>query len=150
MGEINLTKRDLFAANKRAFVDIFGDPFATPEPIPGHYQTLKGRGPVAAMKNNFDEGKATRNPASPNIIDFFCDVERIIDDTLTDGERVKFRDTYLYEETGRLTQDERTDIEQRLGRVLRAKAVSPVRRYFTVLRRSIPSDHERSNHTNRK
>jgi hypothetical protein len=129
------TSRTLFAANKNAFDDIFGDPFAK-EPLTGHYQILKSRSSVEAMKNNFDEGKATRNTASPNIIDFFCDVDKVVADTLTEDEHHRFILTYILEVSdGGLTQKERMDIEQRLGRILRAKKISPVRRYFQVVRR---------------
>lgn len=137
MGEHNVreTKRERFVNNKWAFDDVFGDPFAVPEPTNGHYQTLKSRGAVAAMKNNFDEGKATRNPAAPNIMDFFCDVEKVVNDNLTPDEVRKFVNTYFYEKPdGEFNQKERTDVEQRLGRVLRAKKISPVRRYFTTIR----------------
>lgn len=141
---MNETGRERFAANKRAFDDVFGDPFAKPEPITGQYQALKSRGPVAAMKNNFDEGKSTRNPATPNIIDFFCDVERVAKRTLTAPEWDKFVDVYLYEdsEVG-FTQKERSGIEQRLGRMFRANKISPISRYFTSTRRR-PHEHDRS------
>lgn len=137
MGEQNVreTKHERFVDNKWAFDDVFGDPFTTPEPMSGHYQTLKSRGAVAAMKNNFDEGKATRNPAAPNIMDFFCDVEKVLSQHLTPDESVKFVHTYILEDQDQgFTQKERTDVEQRLGRVLRAKKISPVRRYFTSIR----------------
>lgn len=139
MSEQHVTKHERFIDNKWAFDDIFGDPFATPEPMTGHYQTLKSRGAVAAMKNNFDEGKATRNPAAPNIMDFFCDVEKVVNSSLTPDEYQKFVNTYIYENPdGGFTSKERTDVEQRLGRILRAKKISPVRRYFTTIRGQVP------------
>jgi len=128
-------KRGSVAANRRAFVDIFGDPTALPEAIPGHYQNFKGRGPVAAMKNNFGEGKATRNPASPNIIDFFCDVDRVVGKTLTQDEQDKLLSRYIYEDDDHgLSQAEQNDIEQRLGKAFREAGISPVTRYFTAIR----------------
>ena len=133
-GEI--TRSELYEANRQAFVDVFGDPSVQPEPTIGHYQSLKGRGLVAAMKNNFDEGKATRNTAAPNIIDFFCDVESIVTRNLDKGEVEKFVDTYIYEAgEGGLTDKERSGIEQRLGRLLRARKISPVSRYFRAVRK---------------
>lgn len=136
--QTHVTGRERFASNKRAFTDVFGDPFAKPEPVTGHYQSLKSRGPVAAMKNNFDEGKATRNPASPNIIDFFCDVERVVADTLTQSEVDKLMDTYIYElGEGIFTEDERSNVEQQIGRIFRAKGISPVSRYFKSTRQKI-------------
>ena len=141
---VNKTKSGSASANRRAFVDVFGDPAAKPEAIPGHYQTFKGRGPVAAMKNNFGEGKATRNPASPNIIDFFCDVDRTVEKTLTGDEQEKFLSRYIYEDDDHgLTQAEQNDIEQRLGKAFRESGISPVTRYFTAIRRSIRNERER-------
>lgn len=129
--------RQSYAVAKQAFVDVFGDPYAQPEAIPGHYQTLKGRGPVQAMKNNFDEGKATRNPASPNVVDFYCDVERILEVTLTKDELDKFFLIYIVEtDLSALDENARQSIEQRIGRTLRERGMSPVRRYFTSIRRS--------------
>lgn len=130
--------------NRLAFVDVLGDPTATPEPIPGHYQTLKSRGLVAALQTNFDEGKGTRNPATPSLLDFFCDVELILNDLLSESERTKFHNTYILEEETQFTTQERKKIEDRLGRAFRSKGISPVRRYFKVLRRSIPNVAKRS------
>lgn len=136
--EVGTPRRRDFAANRRAFIDVFGDPSVKPEAMVGYYQTLKGRGLIQAMKNNFDEGKATRNPASPIAMDFFCDVDRVVSDTLTEDERERFIDVYIEEsDEHSLNKQQRTDIEQRIGRVLREKGVSPVRKYFTTVRRSL-------------
>jgi hypothetical protein len=129
----NLTRIEILAANQRAFEDVFGNPFAK-EPFTGHYQTLKGRGAIAAMKNNFDEGKGTRVPAAPNLMDFFCDVENLISRNLSPEEEVLFWETYLYEDSTQLTPKERSGIEQKLGKLLRARRISPVSRYFKVIR----------------
>lgn len=130
--------RPSIAAAKQAFAEVFGDPYAEPEQRVGQYQTYKGRGLIQAMKNNFDEGKATRNPASPIAMDFFCDVDRVVSDTLTEDERERFIDVYIEEsDEHSLNKQQRTDIEQRIGRVLREKGVSPVRKYFTTVRRSL-------------
>lgn len=134
---MNVTRKELEAANKRAFDDVFGDPFAKPEPFTGQYQILKGRGAIAAMKNNFDEGKATRVPAAPNLMDFFCDVENIVSRNLDPVEQVKFEATYIFEAgPNQFTPKERVEIEQRVGRLLRARKISPVTRYFRVIRKS--------------
>lgn len=129
----NLSRIDILAANQRAFEDVFGSPFAK-EPSTGHYQTLKGRGAIAAMKNNFDEGKGTRVPAAPNLMDFFCDVENIVSRNLSEGEQERFWETYLYEDSTQFTPRERTAIEQKVGKLLRTRRISPVSRYFKVVR----------------
>jgi hypothetical protein len=127
------------AENKSAFDEIIGDPFAKPEPTSGHYVTIKSRGAVQAMQNNFDEGIATRNPSSPNVTDFICDVERTLELTLTPPELTMFVDTYIYELTGEGTFDQsaRSRIEQRIGRAFRDNRISPVSKYFTAIRRKI-------------
>lgn len=128
--------RPSIAAAKQAFAEVFGDPYAEPEQRVGQYQTYKGRGLIQAMKNNFDEGKATRNPASPNVVDFYCDVERVLETTLTLTELEKFQLVYFEEDLSALTPNERQAIEQRIGRKLRERGISPVRRYFNTIRRS--------------
>lgn len=134
----NVTRSEMLAANKRAFDDVFGDPFAKPESFTGQYQIFKSRGAIAAMKNNFNEGKATCVPAAPNLIDFFCDVENIVSRNLDPIEQVAFEATYIFEEEGlnQFTPKERVEIEQRLGRLLRARSISPVVRYFKVVRQA--------------
>lgn len=134
---IKISRSEIEAANRQAFIDVFGDPFAKPEPIPGQYQLLKSRGVVAAMKNNFDEGKATRNPARPSLMDFFCDVENLITRNLNSEHQGKFNEAYLYEVEGALTNKERYGIEQKVGRLLRARKISPVSRYFKTVRQVI-------------
>lgn len=134
----NITASAIFAANRQAFVDVFGDSTAKPESITGHYHTLKSRGLVAAMKNNFDEGKSTRNNATPNIIDFFCDVENLVTRNLTKEEVGKFEDTFIFEfKEGVFTPKERTEIEQKIGKLLRVRKISPVSRYFSVTRQKL-------------
>lgn len=134
--KLNETRREIYSANKRAFDDVIGDPFAKPEPIQGQYQILKSRGLIAAMKTNFDEGKATRNPATPRLMDFFCDVENVIARNLDSEQQAKFTEAYLYEDEDALTTAERSDIEQKLGRLFRARKISPVSRYFRAVRQA--------------
>lgn len=135
-GKVNTTRSEIFAANKQAFDDVFGNPFAKPEPFTGQYQILKGRGQIAAMQYS-DEGRATRNPAKPNLMDFFCDVENIITRNLDSVEQAKFQATYIYESgPNQFTDKERSEVEQKLGRLLRARKISPVSRYFKTIRQA--------------
>lgn len=129
----NVTRSELVAANQRAFEDVFGNPFYK-EPFTGQYQTLKGRGAIAAMKNNFDEGKGTRVPAAPSLIDFFCDVENVVSRNLSPEQQERFYQTYGNEDASALTPKQRAVIEQTLGRIFRARKISPVSRYFKVVR----------------
>src|SRR5258708_1220483 len=128
-----------FAENKRAFDEVIGDPFAKPDPIYEHYPLLKRRSSISAAKNNFDEGRATGNSARPSPVDFFCDVERTIETTLQDRILlIKFGDTYIIESTETaFTPQERSDLEQAVGKAFRENGISPVSVYFTTVRQSI-------------
>ncbi len=140
----NVTRAEIFAANKRAFTDIFGDPFAWPEPVEGHYQNLKSRGVIAAMKNNFDEGRAARLPGAPTLLDFFCDVENIVSRNLEEDEQRKFNATYILESgTDQLSGEEKVDIEQRIGRILKARKISPTTYYFRAIRQRTKTNAKR-------
>jgi hypothetical protein len=125
-----------YALNKAAFEDVIGDPFAHPEPIQGQYITLRTRSSIMIAKNS-DEGKATKNPATPNIIDFFCDVERIVKRVLKDEALFdKFMDTYIYQTTeDAFTKEERSRLEQQIGKLFIAYKISPVAKYFKVIRK---------------
>lgn len=124
-----------FQYNKRAFDDVMGDPTAIPEPIDGHYNTLRSRSSIKVAKNNFGEGQATANPARPNVIDFACDVENVINSVIKDEKVLQlFLDTYIFGEVN-LDQKERTVLEQQIGKVFRNRGISPVSRYFTTIRR---------------
>lgn len=124
-----------FQANKRAFDDVMGDPTAIPEPIDGHYNTLRSRSSIKVAKNNFGEGQATANPARPNVIDFACDVENVINSVIKDKNVLQsFTNTYIFGSV-ELNQKERTVLEQQIGKVFRNRGISPVSRYFTTIRR---------------
>lgn len=129
-----------FRYNKIAFDDVIGDPFAKPEPIDGQYFTLARRSTINVMDNNFDLGKGTRNAAQPSTIDFFCDVERTVEQALTSDEFTKFIDTYVLEVAdGEFTPKERMNIEQKLGKLFRNRKLSPVTKYFKTIRQSVGS-----------
>jgi hypothetical protein len=129
-----------FRYNKIAFDDVIGDPFAKPEPIDGQFFTLSRRSTINVMDNNFDLGKGTRNAAQPSVIDFFCDVERAITDTLDEEGAQKFRDTYVTgDKEDALTPKERMQIEQKLGKLFRNRKLSPVTKYFKTIRQSVGS-----------
>jgi hypothetical protein len=125
-----------FQKNKRAFDEIIGDPFAHPEPIYGQYHLLKRRSSISAAKNNFDEGRTTGNKARPSIVDFFCDVERTIENAISEKNiLIKFADTYINESTDTaFTAKERSEIEQVVGKAFREHGISPVTIYFTAIR----------------
>lgn len=125
-----------FLYNKNAFNDVIGDPFALPEPIEGHYITLQKRSSVRVADNDFDIGKATRNSAQPNVMDFLCDVESLIgnyfEGSLTFQQQ--FIRTYITEEETCFDVKERVTIEQALGRYFRRYKLSPVSKYFQTIR----------------
>lgn len=128
-------KSERFRLNKEAFNDVFGDPFAYPEPIDGAYNRLKRRSSMNVQRI-VDEAAGTKNGAKPSVSDFFCDCERTIDETVPDAEeQKKFVYTYITDEASQaLTQQERTKLEQTVGARLRARKISPASKYFTVIR----------------
>lgn len=129
-----------FRFNKIAFDDVIGDPFAKPEPIDGQYFLLARRSTINVMDNNFDLGKGTRNAAQPSVVDFYCDVDRVLTGALSVEEFDKFRDTYVTEvRTDALTPKERMQIEQRIGKLFRQRKLSPVSKYFKTIRQSVNS-----------
>lgn len=135
-----------FSYNKNAFDDVIGDPFA-PEPIEGHYSKLQKRSDVRVAVNDFDIGKATRNTAQPNIMDFVCDVERLVDAGLTgDVKKIRaFQKTYITEESVEFSTEERVTIEQSLGKLFRRYKLSPVSKYFQTIRQKKESSNGTGN-----
>lgn len=133
------------ARNKKSFDDVIGDPFSKPEPIEGHYTMLKSRSSLAIAE---PERKAAspQNPARPNAVDFFCDVEAAVRDGLeifsrTWREELRqcefiFETTYFTEDQHyyQFTQKERAELEQIIGNILVARSISPVSKYFTTIR----------------
>jgi hypothetical protein len=133
-----MTKVERQSMNKRAFDEIIGDPYAKPDPLEGHYAALKCRSSVS-VANIDSAGHGTRNAASPNALDFFCDVESAVDDALeVSGFTLsQFTNTYIEEDRSKyiLTQTERAEIEQVVGRILVARKISPSSKYFTAIRK---------------
>ena len=125
-----------FQRNKVAFEEVFGNPFIKPEPLQGHYLRFKTRSPVGALEYS-DDTHATKNPCSPSISDFFCDVEKIVLDVMqsqTSYER--FMKTYIYDEDDTIfSAKTRQQIEQEVGAALLAKRISPVLNYFQTERK---------------
>lgn len=134
-----------FFLNKNAFTDVIGDPFAIPEAIEGHYITLRKRSTIGVANNNFDSGKATRNTAQPNMMDFFCDVERVVNSNLTEDEIVRFQETYITEELESLSSTDRIVVEQKLGQIFRWQGISPVSKYFKTVRSSANKERDKRN-----
>jgi hypothetical protein len=126
-------KAQEYSKNKAAFDEVIGDPFAL-EPIEGAYLRFKRRAQIKIQHIN-DLGHGTVNPARPLINDFFCDVENIIAEVITDPDRLdEFWDTYLYEEPV-LTTAQRNYLEQRLGKKFWVRGLIPVKNYFIAVKR---------------
>jgi len=138
-------KRERAARNKKAFDEIVGDPYGYPEPIEGQYSAFKRKGSIRAMEYSAMSSPSPTNKAKPNAMDFFCDVERVIDDGLIDyfGEsnlksaHASFISTYITEDGSPLTftQAERVGVEQAIGKLLVARKISPVTKYFSVIKK---------------
>jgi hypothetical protein len=151
MTDTNYTRarqKERLARNKRAFDEIFGDPFASPEPVEGYYHTLKTRSSIMAPLLD-TESRTTANPCRPSSLDFLCDVEHVTCIGLSppgkkgvpvvpDPELLeRFTETYIHESTTTaFSMEERSKLEQRLGQLFRAYRISPVARYFTTVRKA--------------
>lgn len=126
--------------NRVAFCEILGDPFEG-EQIDGMYHKLSRRSTVGAVNNNFEEGQATANPARPSSSDFFCDVERTIEEVITDKTMLKrFIITYIHgdvDSTEALPKSVCQELQQRIGKLFRAYKISPVSEYFKTVRKPI-------------
>lgn len=139
--QINLNQRERIAANKRAFDEIIGDPYSKHD-IVGQYPTLRCNSAIKAVDNSQEGGGGTANPARPNVIDFVCDVECAVIDGLKsyrpnrsiEDLLAMFYETYLTNDVEYFNQQERAVIEQVIGKLLIARKISPVIRYFTALR----------------
>lgn len=143
MADTNVSRvrrNDRYAENKAAFDDVIGDPFGVPDPVDGQYSKFKQRSSIRVANNDFDSGHATPNAARPSPLDFFCDVERAVEDALGEDrdQAVRFMETYIWQSSDNaFTPKERADIEQRVGTVLLKRKISPVTMYFKVIRRSV-------------
>jgi hypothetical protein len=141
MGQKKNKKAELAAKYKAAFDEVLGDPYAHPEPIEGHYSLLKSRSSLSVAEPQRDSPSPV-NQARPNQLDFFCDVDSAVDDGLAVFQKhhpefgkalnVLFLGTYWFETGPMFNQKERAELEQYIGRILVARKISPVSRYFTV------------------
>lgn len=141
MTDSNPTRRRA-AVNKAAFDDVITDVYSKQEEKEGHYNRLKHRSILSATKSSFGESKVTIHPAKPSSVDFCCDCETVITKVFKDDPEMlqAFIDTYLLgdEESiqnSRITQQERVYLEQKLGRAFLVHGVSPVVKYFAVIKR---------------
>lgn len=137
--------REDFRKNAKAFEEILGNPFAYPEPVPGQYYKAKYGSPSMRAIDISKDNKGSLNPAQPSNTDFVCDVDRVI--RLVIREQVnnlaefstlykRFIETYIYEEES-LDEKERVKFEQRIGKLLRIRSISPLSKYFKTIRKRI-------------
>jgi len=82
-----------------------------------------------------ETGRCSLNSATPNAIDFQCDVMKAVEDEIKDKNLlIKVIGTYiLFEDL--LSQQDRTKIEQRLGKIFIARSLSPISKYFTTIKK---------------
>lgn len=139
-------KSERAAKNKKAFNEIIGDPYAYPEPIEGHYSTLRNSSGVRVAGLEYPTSSSPVNGARPNVVDFFCDVDAAIRDGLevfnkndlapSPLEKLDeiFQNTYVTEIGMRFSQQDRAVLEQHIGRILVARHISPTSKYFTTIK----------------
>src|ERR1035441_5056659 len=97
--DTNLTrvkKKKDWTKNKQAFDQILGDPFA-PEPIDGIYNILHNSSSISSIEGTFGEQEGTIDTSKPTVLDFFCDVDMVVDSCINDRFiRDKFYWTYVF------------------------------------------------------
>lgn len=132
--------------NKKAFDEVIGDPYALPEPIEGHYATLKNRSSIIIGEPE-QKSSSPVNQARPNVVDFTIDVENGIKDGLELYAKEflfelpdvfdTFITTYITEGPKEecFNQRERADVEQIIGRILVTRSIYPTAKYFTTIRK---------------
>lgn len=135
---MGLKKQERWHRNKVAFDEIVGDPFATEETI-GQYEASKNS--TDAKTGQLQKGRGAR----PNFIDFQADVEKSIVDALkkhvgkSDVDLAKeltlFYNTYITGLEPTYTQQERSEVEQVVGKMLRKRGISPIAKYFTIIKK---------------
>jgi hypothetical protein len=134
----NVTKAERARRNKEAFDQVIGDPYQV-EPVVGHYLALQSQSSIQVQ--DLDKPQAgSVNQARPNIMDFLIDVDAAVADGLDQiGIQLgaKFNNTYRYEDDDKpkFTQDERAKLEQIIGRILIARSISPIGKYFQTIRK---------------
>lgn len=139
---MGLTKQEKWARNKKSFDQIIGDPYAFPDAIIGHYTELKSSSVIRIVDP--DKQPVALNSSRPTAVDFFCDVDAAIEDGLATLQtrypgRIElfsmFMNTYFYEVDPMFNQQDRNEIEQIVGNILRKRKISPIGRYFTSIRK---------------
>lgn len=138
-------KHELAAKYKSAFDEICGDPYSLHEPTIGQYESLKTRSSIAVMEPMAQSSPSPENRARPNHLDFFVDVESSVMDGLLAYQKnsqyefndllTLFDNTYWLETGDKFTQKERAEVEQHVGRILVARKISPITKYFTAIRK---------------
>lgn len=141
MTDSNPTRRRA-AVNKQAMDDVLGDPYSKQDDKEGHYNRLKHRSILSATKSSFGESKVTLHPAKPNAVEFCLDVELIIQKVIGDDPELlaEVIKTYITGteddiQNSNITQQERVYLEQRLGKAFLVHGISPVVKYFAVIKR---------------
>jgi hypothetical protein len=132
-------KKKDWTKNKQAFDQILGDPFA-PEPVDGIYNTLHNSSSISSIEGTFGEAEGTVDTSKPTVLDFFCDVDMVVDACINDRFiRDKFYWTYVFGYTDEpertLPKGLRNSLEQQIGKVLLSRGIAPIKRYFTVTKR---------------
>lgn len=130
------------AINKQAFDEIIGNPYGYPEPIDGHYLTLKCKSTTNIAETE-QKSKSPVNGARPSLIDFGIDVERAVEDGLNGCTELGsigylkrlFDNTYLIGTGEIFDQNQRAKIEQIIGNILVQRSIAPASKYFTTIRK---------------
>lgn len=140
MGDTNKTRakqKNEERKNKEAFIEIIGDPFKS-EPIEGCYLTLQSRSAISSIEEKLGQSVGTVNAAKPSTSDFFCDVENVIRDSVPKDLHDSFILCYFEGDDKAVSKGWNKRFEQIVGKLLRVRGISPIKRYFTVTQKRKP------------
>lgn len=126
-----LRKKKEQQLNKEAFYEIVGNPSSD---VDGIYFTIQQRSSMGTIEAKIGQMTETANPLKPSISDFICDVENAIEDVCDNAiSLAQFYSTFG--SPGKrppFSKMEKNQIIQKVGKLLRMRGISPVKRYFTV------------------
>lgn len=127
------------ALYKSAFDEVIGDPWQDRE---GMYSVLSNRSSISVAEGDFGMTPTTPNAAKPNVLDFFHDVETVLKELVEPELWQAFIITYVWGDIANKDSlsglvggnSLRNGLEQKIGRLLYARGIYPVKNYFSAQR----------------
>lgn len=102
------------------------------------YKMLKYKSTIISLTDKVKEGKEAINRGAPTEVDFKCDVDNVIYDTIKDHKlRRKFVVAYIETDDPyvHFGQSEASYLEQQVGKEFRKRSIYPIKLYFKSVRK---------------